>query len=1039
MGLGAAVAAAAGFTGAAATVVAIAVNFVVSTVLSVVLQSFTSKPKGAEFDLSGFQREAAGRTENTRQPISPWEIVYGEVRKGGIVTYEESTLNNNYYHRIVTLAAHPCTAVLAYYLNDEVVYPDQLDANGLVQVGSYALHIRIQMDLGTTGAQPFPDLVADSEGKWTDAHRQEGRTKVYVRYQFDRIVFAKGIPKISVRLRGKSYTDTRSAALGYGTNVSQVINDYCRTAKAAGGFGVLPARINETVLNASSNIDDELVAVAAGQAHNVTAVSTDNNTLDFGGTFCKFISGDVGQFTTSGTLPAGLSLATDYFIDVVRERSSTTAAIRLRVATSLANLRAGTFVDITGAGTGTHTLSKTKEPRYTANGVLLTDAEPAKIFDDLKSAFGGRVLYVGGKWLIKSGAYETPTIGFDEDDMVGPISVQTKISRAERFNQVTGLFVSPLRFDKPDEYPIVSDATYTANDGGEVLEVPLDLPWTNRFAMAQRLATLELQRHRREVTVEAPVNMRGFLVTGGDIIKLSNARLGFVDQPFEVADWRFESTGEAERPTYRVVLGLRQIDANVFAYSTSGEIVQPPTSITSLPNPFEVQPATGLLLESGTGALFTKADGTVVSRLKISWTASIDGLLSAHRVEYKKSSDPTYTKLPETPEPQSEIFIFEVEDGVAYDVRVVAIGYFGGESDPLEALNHIIVGKTEAPSTPTGFTIKVDADGTRNFSFDLVADADVRAGGGYEIRYFLGATSDYSAMSPLNTGVLVSSPFESNQLAAGTYTFAIKAVDSSGNVSATAAFISSAVIGDPRVGNVLFRQDERGLVWPGTKTDGFVDLGVLRATGAQTWADLPATWSALAATWDQIVTSNSPMVYETAEIDLTAAALDVTFRPLVSATATGTATITMQTGTHADGGVTGSFVALDTVTARYVKIRVSVAGATPVLSELVTLIDSPSKTEDFDDIDTSAATAGLFERIATGHFKIGTKGGISVITQAQITALQNVGAGYSWELISKTASLTSGGTLAAEFKIYNSSGTLADATVDILLRGVKAT
>lgn len=62
------------------------------------------------------------------------------------------------------------------------------------------------------------------------------------------------------------------------------------------------------------------------------------------------------RFTTTTTLPAGLSLATDYWL--VRQ-SATTA----NVATSLANARAGTFVDITDAGTGTHTLT-IQQPRY---------------------------------------------------------------------------------------------------------------------------------------------------------------------------------------------------------------------------------------------------------------------------------------------------------------------------------------------------------------------------------------------------------------------------------------------------------------------------------------------------------------------------------------------------------------------------------------------------------------------------------------------------------------------------------------------------
>jgi len=56
------------------------------------------------------------------------------------------------------------------------------------------------------------------------------------------------------------------------------------------------------------------------------------------------------RFTTTVTLPTGLSINTDYWLVRV---SSTTA----RVATSLANAIAGTVIAFTDAGTGTHTLT----------------------------------------------------------------------------------------------------------------------------------------------------------------------------------------------------------------------------------------------------------------------------------------------------------------------------------------------------------------------------------------------------------------------------------------------------------------------------------------------------------------------------------------------------------------------------------------------------------------------------------------------------------------------------------------------------------
>lgn len=56
------------------------------------------------------------------------------------------------------------------------------------------------------------------------------------------------------------------------------------------------------------------------------------------------------RFTTTTTLPTGLALATDYWL--VRQSATTS-----KVATSIQNAIAGTFIAFTDAGTGTHTLT----------------------------------------------------------------------------------------------------------------------------------------------------------------------------------------------------------------------------------------------------------------------------------------------------------------------------------------------------------------------------------------------------------------------------------------------------------------------------------------------------------------------------------------------------------------------------------------------------------------------------------------------------------------------------------------------------------
>ena len=63
------------------------------------------------------------------------------------------------------------------------------------------------------------------------------------------------------------------------------------------------------------------------------------------------------QFSTTTTLPAGLSAATNYWVCKLSDST-------FKIATSYANAVAGTTIDITSTGTGTHTINNLL-PRYT--------------------------------------------------------------------------------------------------------------------------------------------------------------------------------------------------------------------------------------------------------------------------------------------------------------------------------------------------------------------------------------------------------------------------------------------------------------------------------------------------------------------------------------------------------------------------------------------------------------------------------------------------------------------------------------------------
>jgi hypothetical protein len=165
----------------------------------------------------------------------------------------------------------------------------------------------------------------------------------------------------------------------------------------------------------------------------------------------------------------------------------------------------------------------------------------------------------------------------------------------------------------------------------------------------------------------------------------------------------------------------------------------------------------------------------------------------------------------------------------------------------------------------------------------------------------------------------------------------------------------------------------------------------------------------------------SPIVYEHTEIDLGFALL---FTPLVSFLGSGTPTFEINYST--DGVNYSGWVSPELITARYLRVRMTLSGDTPYASHLAILLSAEAITEEINDLATSSL-AGSY-RIGTGDVRLPITEGFSNISQVQL-ALQSVGAGWSWELVDKDTSV------GPRIRIYNSSGSAADATIDAFIRG----
>ena len=121
--------------GISAFVAYAATYIAVTAVTSWAISALAPKP-----DFSSFGSQ--GTLVNARDATAPVDFVYGQIRKGGTVSYYESTgEKNKFLHQIIVLAGHEVEQIGDIYVNDEIV---TLDGDGFVTGDTWNSKIRIQ-------------------------------------------------------------------------------------------------------------------------------------------------------------------------------------------------------------------------------------------------------------------------------------------------------------------------------------------------------------------------------------------------------------------------------------------------------------------------------------------------------------------------------------------------------------------------------------------------------------------------------------------------------------------------------------------------------------------------------------------------------------------------------------------------------------------------------------------------------------------------------------------------------------------------------
>lgn len=715
---------------------------------------------------------AKDREVMIRSAIAPCRIVYGRDRISGPIVYMESTGDKSQYlHMVVALAAHECDAIETVYFN-EVALPDA-DGGGWITSGEYAKGSSTQADThtGTT----------NGSGQLTLPRNAESITAAYTE-------IGVGDAATQTHHTGYSHTAGSNTIAGLPADTSVTIGyTYTQAATPL-------VRVRKYLGTADQTACADLVAESDGKwtsdhrgrgiCYLYVRLEYDQDV--FGSTGVPNISAvvrgkkvyDPRTTTTAWSNNAALCVA-DYLRsdEGMRADSAEVPDSEIIAAANICDEEIDLSLD-----------DEDVQARYTCDLSITTDRSPRDVLAELLACMSGRAVWTQGRWLVRPGAYRTPTLTITADMLAGPVSVMPKASRSELFNAIRATYRDAETFAEL-QAPLVENSGYEADDGGVQIVRQIDVPTLSDTYRAQRLAKIELERARQAVTVKLACNLKAYDLAPSDTVLLTLATYGWSAKPFEVLERTLTREGTIQYT-------LRETAAGVYDWAWGEATIGDLAPDTNLPNPFGL-PAILQNLAADEDAI-RLGDGTIVTQAVVTWDQSTSPFVpNGGSIQYQTAKVGTPWGTGSLPGDATTVTLGPLQVGVAYVFRARAINASGRAGD-WAYIGLVAEGLAAPPDDVTGLAYEIKP-GQVWITWDPCEEADYAAtelrydGTGWADATFLwrGAGSDYQHPRPPN----------------GTYIVRAKHLDTSGNYSVNAASISVTVDDsiDPAGGGGLLR------------------------------------------------------------------------------------------------------------------------------------------------------------------------------------------------------------------------------------------
>lgn len=215
----------------------------------------------------------------------------------------------------------------------------------------------------------------------------------------------------------------------------------------------------------------------------------------------------------------------------------------------------------------------TTQARYQLGCVLSCgDVHEDNLNTILDSMLGNRV-FVGGKYRIFAGAYDTPTIALDDDDLSADGYTYAGLTD-DPYNQVVGTYFDPSRNWQNVPCAVRTESSYEAADGGPKLRT-IDLGGVTNEYRAQRICEIVKKQSRNQIPITFHFKLSALKLSGWQTFTFTAREEGWNAKVFRARNVRID-LGQR-----RVIVEAMEESSAAYADPSTSDYAAPGTAAPS--------------------------------------------------------------------------------------------------------------------------------------------------------------------------------------------------------------------------------------------------------------------------------------------------------------------------------------------------------------------------------------------------------------------------------------------------------------------------